>query len=98
MFGHEHSINNEVNLSGLFIGLVVDNMDPKALERVKIRVLGVHDIENEDEENCIWAAHIAPSKQSSGEIPDVGDFVYVMFMQNNPMNPCWLGWVRCIEG
>lgn len=98
MLGQELKINNETNLEGLFIGLVVENLDPKALERVRVRVIGVHDMENTQKNNSIWANHIAPSKSNSGEIPDIGDFVYIMFLQKSPMHPCWLGWTRVIEG
>jgi hypothetical protein len=98
MFGYELSLNNEADLGGIFIALVVDNKDPKALERIKVRVLGVHDIENTNKDNSIWANHVAPSKSNSGEIPDINDFVYVMFLQKDPSACCWLGWLRTIEG
>lgn len=96
MLGYEYN-SPEVNLSGIFIGKVVDNADPKALERIKIRVIGVHDMENEDKKNSIWAAHLAPSKSNSGEIPDIDDFLYVTFLQNDPSSCVWLGWVRVIK-
>ena len=76
----------------------MDNLDPKALERIKVRVMGVHDMENTNKENAMWAQHCAPSKSCSGEVPDKDDYVYVMFLGNNPMSPIWLGWVRSIEG
>lgn len=97
MFGHEARTDAEVDLSGIFIGLVVDNADPKALERVKIRVLGVHDMENENQDNAIWCSHVAPSRDSSGELPEKDDFVYVQFVQKDPMHPVWIGWVRVIK-
>lgn len=98
MLGYENAFDTEVDLGGIFIGLVVENMDPKALERVRVRVIGVHDMENTSKDNSIWANHIAPSKSNSGEIPDIDDYVYVMFLQRDPMAPCWLGWCRVIEG
>ena len=68
------------------------------MERVLVRVLGIHDMENEKLENAIWADNLAFSKFSSGDIPDVGDFVYVMFPNvNNPMKVLWLGWVRSLS-
>lgn len=79
----------------VFIGLVVDNMDEKGIERVKIRVIGVHDMENEDSTNAVWAQRCAPSKFVSGHIPDVGDYVYCMFMDPaDPMSLIWLGFCR----
>lgn len=98
MLGYEFNLKNEINLSGIFIALVVDNKDPKALERIKVRVIGVHDMENEDPKNCIFASHCAPSKGASGEIPDPDDFVYVQFVQGDPMHCIWFGWARTIEG
>ncbi len=97
MFGKEYSYDSDTDLKGVFIGLVVTNYDSKALERIRVRVIGVHDMENESDDNAIWAQHCAPSKSSSGEIPDVGDFVYVMFIQGDPMNAIWLGWCRVIS-
>lgn len=98
MLNYEYNLNNEVNLSGIHIGLVVNRMDPKALERIRVRVLGVHDMTNTDPANSVWAEHIRPSKRTSGEIPHVGDYVYVMFLQNNPNTVLWLGWVNFIKG
>ena len=98
MLNYENSLDNEVSLSGIYIALVVNRLDPKALERIRVRVIGVHDMTNTDPENSVWAEHIRPSKQRSGEIPDVGDYVYVMFLQNNPNTILWLGWVNYIKG
>jgi hypothetical protein len=95
MFGKEY-LPMEVELTGIFIAKVIDNTDPKALERVRVRVMGVHDFTNEDKKNSIWASHLAPSKQNSGEIPDNDDFIYVTFIQNNPSACVWLGWCRTI--
>lgn len=98
MFGYELKTDNEIDLGGIFIGQVIDNADPKALERIRVRVIGVHDMDNTSKDNSIWAQHIAPSKSNSGEIPDVDDFVYIMFFQKDPNAALWLGWVRVIEG
>lgn len=95
MLGKEFT-QGDVNLSGIFLAKVIENKDPKALERVRVRVLGVHDFENKDPRNSVWAQHCAFSKGTSGEIPDIDDFVYVMFFQNDPMNIVWLGWARTI--
>jgi hypothetical protein len=97
MLGHELTLSSEVVLDGIFIAKVIDAADPKALERVRVRVIGVHDLENEDKKNSIWASHLCPSKSNSGEIPDVDDFIYVTFLQNNPSHCVWLGWCRTIK-
>lgn len=86
---------SDSSLSGIKIALVIDNMDQKGIERVKVRVLGVHDMNNTKKENGIWVNHCAPSKYESGHIPDIGDWIYVMFMSvNDPMSAIWLGFVR----
>ena len=95
----ENKLNgSDVSLEGIKIGLVVDNMDQKGIERVKVRVIGVHDMSNTKVENAIWAQHIAPSKYVSGHIPDRGDWVYVMFMNpTDPMSALWLWFVRTMS-
>ncbi len=82
-------------LNGIHIAQVVDNNDPKAMERVLVRVIGIHNMDNDRIENAIWADRVAFSKFSSGDIPDVGDYIYVIFPDvKNPMRILWLGWVR----
>lgn len=86
---------SDVSLSGFFVAKVVKNADPKAQERVFVRVVGVHDMTREDEEYGIWAQHCAPSKNSGGDIPDVDDWIYVFFLDKcDVMSAVWLGWVR----
>lgn len=98
MFQHDLQMHgSDVDLRGIHIAKVIENSDPKALERVKVRVIGVHDMDNESKENSIWAAHLAPSKSGSGEIPDVDDYLYVTFLDpNDPMSCVWMGWCRVI--
>lgn len=89
---------SDANLAGIHIALVVDNQDPKCCERVKVRVIGIHDMQNDVPENSIWAQHMAPSKGTSGEVPRAGDFVYVMFRDiQDPMSCLWMGYVRTIS-
>lgn len=91
------AFGSDVDLRGIHIAQVVDNNDPKAMERILIRVMGVHDMENTKLENAIWADRLAFSKFSSGDIPDVDDYIYIMFPDNkNPMKALWLGWVRSL--
>jgi hypothetical protein len=96
MFERETDVlHSEPTLDGLYLAKVIENSDPLCLERVKVRVLGVHDWDNEDKENSIWAMHLAPSKQSSGEIPDPEDWLWVTFIRpDDPMSCLWLGWAR----
>ena len=99
MNGFEHRQDgSDVSLVGIKIALVVDNMDQKGIERVKVRIPGVHDMTITEVENAIWAQHIAPSKYVSGHIPDKGDWVYVQFMNpKDPMSALWLGFVRTMS-
>lgn len=96
MLGRELNTDSEASLSGVFIAEVINNLDPKGIERVRVRVIGVHDMDNNDPKNSVWANHCAFSKGTSGEIPDIGDFIYVMFIQNDPMAIIWMGWTRGI--
>jgi len=95
MFSREFNFEADASLDGYKLALVVDNSDPLCLERVRVRVLGVHDMENIKDENSIWALHLAASKQASGEIPDKDDWIYVVFPEKNVCEYClWLGWAR----
>jgi hypothetical protein len=96
MFSLEHGYKgSDVSLKGIKLALVVDTADPLCLERIRVRVLGVHDMTNEEKDNSIWALHLAPSKSSSGEIPDVKDWVYVMFADEEDCHSAiWVGWAR----
>jgi len=85
------------SLNGIHIAKVIDNNDPKAMERVLVRVIGIHDMDNDKLENAVWADRIAFSKYSSGDIPDVDDFIYIIFPNpKDPMKILWLGWVRSL--
>jgi hypothetical protein len=90
---------SDVRLDGIKVALVVDNNDPKACERVLVRIIGVHDMENDHIDNAIWADHISFSKFSSGDIPDKGDYLYVVFPDTtSPTKVLWMGWVRSSIG
>lgn len=71
--------------NGTFIGIVVDNKDPKKLGRCKVRVINVFDtIEVKD---LPWAS---PWKDLSGNafsVPDLGKMVTVVFEQGNIYKP-----------
>ncbi len=89
--------NSDVDLSGLKIAKVINNSDPLSIERIRVRILGVHDFENETSENSIWANHCAPSRDDSGQIPDEGNWVYGMFLdKNDPMSFVWFGYCRTV--
>jgi len=95
MFLTEFGSDNLNQLEGLKIAEVVSNADPKCQERVLVRIVGVHNMNNDVYENAIWAHHCSPFRDASGELPEDGDYVYVLFPdKHNPMACIWLGFVR----
>ena len=95
MLQEDSKTSTITSLRGLKIAEVVANTDPKAQERILVRVLGVHNLANKSIENSIWAYHCAPFKSSSGDLPDPGDYVWVLFPnERDPMTVVWLGYVR----
>jgi hypothetical protein len=95
MFGLDYELNGcDVSLEGIKIAKVITNADATAQEKVFVRVIGVHNMDQSDPEYGIIARHCAPSKNSSGEIPEVGDMLYGFFINNNPNQFAWIGWVR----
>ena len=90
-----NKFNSVILLRGLKIAEVVANEDPKLQERILVRVLGVHNTSNTTIENSVWAHHCAPTRDGAGDLPEPGDYVYVMFPDpSNPMAIVWLGFVR----
>ena len=74
---------------------VVSNRDPKAQERLIVRVPGVHNVTLDHPFAGVWAHHCAPFSSASGDLPEKGEFVYVTFPDvNNPNHILWLGVVR----
>jgi len=95
MLSADNTILNTLSLTGIKIAYVVSNKDPKCQERILVRVLGVHDLTKDFPENAVWANHCAPFRSSSGDLPQVGDYVYVVFPNSaDPMSIIWLGFVR----
>lgn len=96
MFGSEFNMfgGSDVSLTGLKLAKVISNADPKAQERVFGIIQGIHDMENTDPEYGVWIMHCAPSKWTSGEIPDVDDYIWVMNVDNDPMTWVYFGYAR----
>jgi len=95
MKGAELGIDSVPDLSGIWIAQVHSNEDFKMQERVLVRVLGLHNVNNKTDENCIWANHCSPIRSGSGDLPEPDDWVYVMFPdKRDPMTCLWLGYVK----
>ena len=95
MFNTEEGQHSNINLRGVKIAKVVDNLDPKCQERVLVRVLGLHNVDNDIPINAVWAHHCAPMRTGAGDLPEKDDYIYVMFPDaTDPMSILWLGFVR----
>lgn len=95
MLGEEFGLNHDADLKGIKIAKVMSNEDPKLQERVLIQVLGMHNIEDTSLKNAIWANHCAPFRDSAGDLPEPGDYIYVMFPNDvDFMSVIWLGFVK----
>lgn len=95
MFYEEFKNQVPNNLKGIKIAEVVSNEDAKMQERVLVRVIGIHNMANKDISNAVWANHCSPFRGASGDLPEPGDFLYVMFPdEKDPMSILWMGFVQ----
>lgn len=85
-------------LDGMYIAEVVDNLDPKKRDRVKVRVHGIMD--STDAAACPWAEQCGaifsgePEQVGISTAPKVGSLVYVMFLYGDASIPVYYGYVR----
>jgi len=73
---------------GKFRGVVVDNVDPEAIGRVKVAVRAVLG------ETSAWAmpcVPYTPMPPSDLMLPEIGTQVWVEFENGNPSYPIWSG-------
>ena len=78
--------------SGIFIGTVVDNNDPKKLGRLKINVPTVYG--NIKTDDLPWASPSFPygyHDRGFFFVPEIGALVTVMFLNNSPYTAVWMG-------
>jgi hypothetical protein len=78
-------------LDGIYRAIVLDNQDPYNQERLLVQVDSIH-----EKDIGVWAEHISYSNRTSGDIPNVGDKVFVMFIKDfnfnyNPNDCVWIG-------
>lgn len=86
----------EIPLPGLFHGgylaEVVDLNDPESLARVQVRLLNFDGVADHD--GPVWARVAAPfagSNRGAFLLPDVGDEVFVIFVNGDPRMPVIVG-------
>jgi len=78
--------------TGIYIGLVVDNDDPKKLGRLKISIPSVYG--NIEKEDLPWAEPCFPYGHNDKGIffiPELNSLISVMFINGSPYKPLWLG-------
>lgn len=91
-------LSKKKRLTGIFNGIVKDNMDPEKLGCVRVLIPGVLEPSEDDEEfnSLPWAYPIHPVGGGSVDnqtlrIPNVDANVTVMFNDDNPYTPYYIG-------
>jgi hypothetical protein len=70
------------DLSGIFVAKVINNIDPLERERILVRAVGLHDLENSNENYGVWAEHGIGSNFIYGNFPKINSMVYIMFIKD----------------
>ena len=91
---------NPQAFQGLWNGVVVDDLDPKKIGRVKVRIFDLHD-EDTPIKEIPWATPCFPSAFMNAEdphksggffqVPPIDALVHVMFQHGDPEFPVWMG-------
>jgi hypothetical protein len=80
---------------GVYYGLVEDNVDPRRLNRLKIRTPVNSDVEAAPTEALPWAPYASPfgGDKDIGfyAVPTIGSQVVVSFIDGDPIRPVYLG-------
>lgn len=96
---YKGSLQSSKNVSGLYRGRVEYNKDPKKVGRVRVRIPLLHGIEGSGRgyiatEYLPWAS---PSFMGAGAgfgsfiVPEVGEYVFVLFEGNSITSPVYIG-------
>lgn len=70
---------------GTYIGIVIDNNDPKKIGRIRARVVNIFD--EIPDEDIPWSSPWKDLNGNSFNLPDVGKIVTIIFDQGNPYKP-----------
>jgi hypothetical protein len=97
-----HNANPQA-FNGLWDGVVVDDLDPKKIGRVRVRIFDLHD-EDTPVDDLPWAFPNFPSafmaskavggNRASGgmfQVPPIDALVNIMFKHGDPEFPVWIG-------
>lgn len=91
-------INQDNLLGTVWIGVVVDNNDPKFEGRLKVKVYGKYD--DFEDSDLPWSYHMSSINGGSsggfGElsVPKKGQIVQVTFMNGDKLSPYWLSFPK----
>jgi hypothetical protein len=79
------------NLTGVYVGVVEDNVDPKRRGRVKIRIEKLHGRATETDfipvEDLPWASPELESRGLAFSVPDIGKVMHVTFLDGDRYCP-----------
>ncbi len=82
-------------VSGMYVGICVDNEDPEKRGRIKVRVPIIYgDI---PKDHLPWAEPVLPyayDKQTFLFVPEEDAFVVVWFLNNSKSKPIWVGCIH----
>lgn len=94
---YSNSLRDVRNIDGLYRGRVEDNRDPLKLGRVRVRVPMIHGIKPPNgvsTKGLPWATMISRSAGynfGSFIVPEVGEYVFIMFEDKNRDKPVYFG-------
>lgn len=93
---YDGPLRDPSEVSGIYRARVEDNNDPLKLGRVRIRVPLLHGFEGNgvSKRNLPWASYCAASGgygYGSMIVPEVGEYVFVLFEDNSVSKPVYLG-------
>lgn len=88
-----------MDLSGIYMGKVLHNADPKRVDGIFCRIINFHDMSDQSDENGTWVNDGIGRDGVSGNAPPPmrdGKHVYViiMFINNDPKRAFYFGEVK----